>query len=425
MKKLLFIFLPFLIFTLLYFGGEFVVHAHPEGFLSHIGGTESEDAPVKDESTKAAEEAQKEYEEKVEELEEKIEEYEDKIDNLHNEASSLSKEIELTDSQIGLTTLRIQSTQTEINQKEHAITNLAEDIDELKLRIEKLKDNMDYQQVVLSERLRARYKVVDNSFVLVLFGSDDLSSAIQKSEYLKIMSRYDQKLLDQMRETKEAFGLQRDIFEEKKQQEESLKAQIEQQKQELEVYKVQLDRQKEDKEDLLEETQNDEQKYQQLLAQVQSELAALQLAIDLPEGEGEKVKEGDIIGLMGNTGCSSDAHLHFGYVKNGTARDPLSQLDSGNIAWPVDNPRITQGFGANYTFYMNNFGIPGHDALDLVSGQCYGSACAGAPIRAAKDGELYYAKDAKVYCPRLNNSIGKGAIIDHGDGERTIYWHLQ
>ena len=70
---------------------------------------------------------------------------------------------------------------------------------------------------------------------------------------------------------------------------------------------------------------------------------------------------------------------------------------------------------------MRRFGIPGHNAIDMVdSGSWIGS-----PIRAAKDGVLHYATDSRVYCPDINNSIGKGAIIDHGNGIKTIYWHMK
>jgi len=194
-------------------------------------------------------------------------------------------------------------------------------------------------------------------------------------------------------------------------------------KSQLEAFQRDLARQKEEKQDLLEETQNSEDKYQALLGQVRSELAALQLAVDLPAGEGTAVERGDVIGYMGNTGCSSGPHVHFGYVKNGKAKDPESLLKNGYLSWPITNHEVTQEFGANYYFYMRNFGIPGHDALDIAVSGCPG--CGGAPVMAARDGNLYYAQDSKVYCPWLNNSIGKGAIIDHGDGERTIYWHLR
>ena len=395
----------FSLITLVVFFAAPAVLAHYVPF----GGTEEETAP------------DEELDNKIEDLQEKIEEYEKKIGKLEKQEQSLSKDIEYANSQISILELKVQSVLAQIEQKTAQIGRLGSDIEKLKNRIERLGASIDYQQDVLSERMRTRYKVYDSSPLVVLLGGATLNNLVQKTKYLKSMEIQDTKLVKEMKRTKDDFSLQKNLFEQKKAQAEDLKAQIEQEKNNLVSYQNELERQKKDKEELLRKTENDENKYQQLLAQVKSELAALQLAIDLPSGDGEEVEEGDVIGFMGNTGCSSGPHLHFGYVKDGRSKDPLPELNKGNLEWPVSNWQITQYFGENYSFYMNNFGIPGHDALDIGSN----SQWSGAPIKAAKDGVLYYAQDAKVYCPGLNNSIGKGAIIDHGDGERTIYWHLQ
>lgn len=362
-----------------------------------------------------------EKDEEIEELEEKIEEYEKKIAKLKDEEASLQREIDYAESQIGLTETRIQSVEYEIQEKEIQIDELSGEIENLGGRISKLLESIYTQEELLLRRVRARYKSFRVSPVVIIFGSDNLSEAVQKSEYLRLAERQDRELMGQMNSTKNLYDQQKFLTEVKRDEVEELKRQVEIEKQNLENYKADLDRQKKDKEKLLEETENDEQKFQALLAQVQSELAAKLFALDLPYGEGVEVKEGDVIGFMGNTGCSTGPHLHFGYIRNGSTVDPLPYLENGELEWPVDNWEITQYFGENYTFYMNNFGIPGHDAIDIISTIQW----SGAPIRAARDGEVYYAQDSKVYCPWINNSLGKGAIIDHGDDDKTIYWHLQ
>lgn len=359
--------------------------------------------------------------EEYEEVKEKIKEYEEKLNELESEEQSLKSEISYADGQIVLTELRIEDTINEISKKTKKIEKLVEDIADLSTRIVRLEETVDFQKSVLNERLRARYKINKVSPIVMFFGSNNLQESVQKAEYLKVLELQDQKLLAEMVATRDDYSFQKDLYSKKKVEEEELKSQVEDEKSNLEFYQNDLEVKKQNKEELLEQTQNDEEKYQALLAQAQSELAALQMAINLPSGNGEEVEEGDIIGYMGNTGCSSGPHVHFGYVKNGKAKDPLPLLKEDDLEWPVDDYAITQYFGDNYDFYMRNFGIPGHDALDIIST----SAWSGAPIKAAKDGVLYYAQDSKVYCPWLNNSIGKGAIIDHGDGERTIYWHLQ
>lgn len=42
--------------------------------------------------------------------------------------------------------------------------------------------------------------------------------------------------------------------------------------------------------------------------------------------EGQKVKKGDVIGLMGNTGIATGAHIHYEVIKNGMKVDPINYL---------------------------------------------------------------------------------------------------
>lgn len=364
---------------------------------------------------------EEENEEKISELYEKIIEYQEKILELKGQEASLQRDIDYAQTQINLTNAKIQTVLADIKDKKEQIEFLSNEIDELSNSIKIIQERMDYQEKVLNERLRARYKIFNQTPFVILFGSTDLNTAVQKSQYLKIMQIQDKKLLDNMDATRNSFVQKKHLSEVKKEEVEELKAQIEIEKANLETYKADLKKQQEDKKQLLAKTENDERKYQALLLQVQSELAVIDFALNLPEGEGVEVKEGDVIGLMGNTGCSTGPHLHFGFVKNGKAVDPIPYLKNGDLRWPVDNWQITQYFGENYWFYMNNFGIPGHDAIDIISR----SQWSGAPIKAARDGKLYYKQDSKVYCPSINNSFGRGAVIDHGDGEKTVYWHMQ
>lgn len=220
----------------------------------------------------------------ADELIDKIDEYEEKIQNLQGQAKTLENEISYMDSQIGLTELRIQESEYKISQTQEKIQNLTEDIEDLRIRIEKLENSIDYQTDVLSSRMRERYKSRDSSEIMVLFGSQTFKELIQKTEYLKVMELHDNKLIDEMATTKDAFEVQKKLFVEKKEEEESLKRQLEVEKANLDAYRNTLEYQQQEKEQLLEVTQNNEAKYQELLAEAQRELASLKSFVDSAGG---------------------------------------------------------------------------------------------------------------------------------------------
>jgi len=76
----------------------------------------------------------------VDELQEQIEKYEKKLTELGRTKSTLANEIDYMDGQINLTTLRIQSSQSNINKTEEKITELIQDIGDLQIRIDKLRN---------------------------------------------------------------------------------------------------------------------------------------------------------------------------------------------------------------------------------------------------------------------------------------------
>ena len=213
-------------------------------------------------------------EDEIEELQEKIEKYEKKLSELRSKANTLQNEIDYMDNQIGLTELKIRNSIANIRQTESKINELAEGIDNLGIRIEKLEKSIDYQEKVLGARMRERYKDREKNMLMLVFGGDALSSLVKKTKYLQDLEENDRKLIDQMAATKSDFQKQKEIFEDKKSEQESLKKKLEIEKANLDSYQQSLNGQKQAKEKLLSDTQNDEQKYQELLAEAERELAS-------------------------------------------------------------------------------------------------------------------------------------------------------
>ncbi len=213
-----------------------------------------------------------EDQEKVEDLLDDIKKYEEKIDKLQGDANTLSREIESFNTQINLTQLKIQNSINKIAETEKKIARLSGDIDKLKDRISIIIERIEYQEDVLKERIRERYKTRETSPMMIIFGTDTLENLVKKAAYLRVMEMQDSKVLSQMRDTKDTYNRQKGLFEDKKEEEEDLQAQLIQERWNLDAYRNELEGKKAEKDRLLGVTQNDEDKYQELLAEAKAEL---------------------------------------------------------------------------------------------------------------------------------------------------------
>lgn len=352
-------------------------------------------------------------------------EIENNIKILEKQASSLKKEIGLMDNKINITTIKIQEAETGIKLRQEELGRLSGDIGMVAGKIDVLGETLAQQKEVFSARAVAAYKNGSPSYLEMFLGSSDFSFFINKLKYLQVFETNDNKFLRQMEDTRKVFQTQKIILADKKDQVEQIKVQIETNKKNLEQYKSLLAKQKIDKQKLLSLTLNDETKYQQLLTQILAEIESVAKSLKGGVKIGE-VKKGDVIAHEGNSGCVlpsptsanpvAGAHLHFGVYKDGVAVDPKPFLDRGDLGWPENPTFVTQNFGDNYDFYMRNFGIPGHNAIDMSHGY-------GTPIIAVDDGVAYETGDSRQYASWCNGKA-HGIRIEHPNGLITIYWHV-
>lgn len=327
-----------------------------------------------------------------------------KIKDSVNQERTLSTQITLIENQISLTELKIDET-------ENRIAQLAIDVTNTSNKVDKTKEDLDYKTEIANKRIRAIYEQGYVEPLELMLRTEGFNNFLLLQKYTQAIHDSDIKLITSLKEIKETFEEEKTKLSDQKKSEETLKIA-------LDSEKTKLNNQINQKSALLIATKNNELTYQKLLAQVKLDQQAIQAALFNLGTRLGPVKRGEIIAFQGNTGCSTGTHLHFGYLVAGRAVNPMPYLNNGTLAWPETNPRITQGFGANAAFYAQLGQSGGHPAIDMTSGW-------NSPIYAAKSGTAYLGRDNG--CPTLipGTGNGKGIIIDHGDGTKTIYWHIR
>jgi len=378
-----------------------------------------------------------EYLETISDIDKQIAETRAKLAEVEAEARTLQGEIDYLDNQIYLTQLEINRTQTQIRAKEEELVGLREDIGGLTERIATLGDLLAEQEEVFSARAREAYKSSRLTTFEIIFGAPTLSRLVARVKYLQVLELADQRLITQMRMTREGCSAQKDLLEVKKAAVEEIKTEIETYKRSLENQKAGLARKRGDREHLLRVTQGEEAKYREILNQLLAEKSALESIYLEGLTDGTEVSAGQPIALIGNSGapcCSTGAHLHFEVrqcAEDGSscvtinpekylsptelvyAGDEVGKINaSGDWPWPVAAPRITQEYGETFWTrrgWMYKF----HTGIDMTSG-------VSSTITSVADGTLY----------RASTKCGKSCVahyvaVDHGEGLWTIYFHVQ
>ena len=328
---------------------------------------------------------------KIEELQQKNTENKSAVEKLKEVATSYADAIDKLKDEITETEQAIRVSQGRQVELESKIT-------EAEAELEKQKD-------FLSSNITQMYVDGDISTLEMLASSKDLSEFIDKKQYRDSVSKKITDTLAKINDLKKQLGEQ--------------KAQVDVELSQQKISHEQLAIAKNEQSRLLNLNQSEQTEYnantkanEAKIAEFkkQQEEEARRLFAGNLKSQGP-VKQGDILGYVGNTGLSFGAHLHLeALVGSGCSdlRNPATYIANGTWVRPVEGGYTSQEFGNPDSMYR--CGV--HAGMDIAG-------VTGRPIRAVADGEIVV--NCKGYCGGYGNSI----VIRHPNGVMSRYAHMR
>ncbi|MCI9305356.1 MAG: peptidoglycan DD-metalloendopeptidase family protein [Lachnospiraceae bacterium] len=318
----------------------------------------------------------------TDELEKKKKDALDKINDIKSDISDIKKNIERLEANKSNLKDYIARLDQEAASLAGQIKKLNEDIEAKKEEIVQAEAELDEAQRVADQqyedmklRIQYLYENGNPSYLEMLLTADSIGDFLNKSTYVKAMSEYDRKKMDEYIAQKEAVAAAKAVLESEeeelelmadaaKEQKETVDALIKKKTAEIQSYQAQIDSQNSDAAEFKEDLEEQEK----LLNQIEEQIAAAALAnASMDDGDG---------------GAS-------GFV------------------WPCPSSRrITSGFGPRPQ------PLPGastnHKGIDI-------GAAHGSSIVAAAGG--------RVTTSTYSSSAGNYVVISHGNGLSTVYMH--
>lgn len=302
----------------------------------------------------------------------------------------------------------IAKLQSRINDLQAQIRTNQGKSNKLRQEIKVAETELKYQRDILGQNIKAMYLEGQISTLEMLATSNDLSEFVDKQQYREVVKDKIKNQVDKVTELRLQLKAQREKVEALIKEDELLRDKIADQRSEQSR--------------LLRMNRSEQASFNAQIAKNNKKIDELRhaqamLANRLASGVFVSlgpVRQGDVIGSVGNTGFSTGAHLHL------EARNSSGNLVNPNNyiggAWirPVSGGYISQGYWEYNTWYVNNH----HPGIDYAG-------VTGAPVRAVANGEII-SRGCSQDSPFFGGTpaYGYAVVIKHNNGLFTIYAHM-
>lgn len=310
-----------------------------------------------------------EYRQQLEETQNTLKEKQEYSKKLQEQILDLSKKIQDSNEKISTLNSEIKTKQAEIDKK-----------------LEAIQDRLD----LLRKRLRAIQKTSDVSSLEIILGAKNFSDLIDKTELVKSLSSYDEKLIKKLQSEMDTISTEQ-------KQLKSDKSTVEKEKRSLEKNKEEINKLSQKNTEIIEQLTKTAESTEEAIKKNQEQQDILNAALEKYNQEmAKKAQQAQ---------------------QNG---DSTIVVESdGSFVWPCPG----------HTYLTSTFeewrGSSNHGALDIADGSVYGAkvvACYDGTVFSTNSGCPHdYGKYSSCGC---GGGYGNYVMIDHGNGKISIYGHL-
>lgn len=290
-----------------------------------------------------------------------------KRERLEKELASIKGKKEAALEQKAIVDEQVMALDKEAELLDDMVDTLKKELNDSKEALADAQGDLEENTELAGARIRAMYELGTTSYLSIILGSESLHDFISRVEIVRQMAEYDQKVIDQLKETKETIERETKAIQEKKDaQEKALNA--------------------------LEDNIS-------ALKKKQSE------SDSLIEGFNKKTAE-NIKAIEAAERAEAELQAE---IRQALANSSNENFVGGQFLWPIPGYyTVTSPFG--YRTHPTTGVYKLHTGVDIA-----GSKISGKPILAANSG--------KVIKAGYNRGYGNYVVIDHGGGFSTLYGH--